>query len=434
MNINELLPIRKSDPNKFWGEISSCLMEEYYGEEFATALRDVATQAFITFAEKCEKGDKLPYHWGYWPEVPNSHFRWFIQMTAQHENEIQAPMPIITGILAIPGDSYYTLHIHNDGTGVNEVDIFCPHFIERYASRSYRLDTDIELPKEWRYKKQPKTFERFNEKEFLGLFNFVGKFFGRNKMNRLTNIRKALSETERDKGSTDFTCLWMDGVSYCTPLCNEKVWLHKTFVPYFRDETLADKTELEDDQLRAIAPLFEQLFTDAHQKHSHQYPPMVNKDTYLKEIMGVGVFFKTMTPKIVQTQETVREKLLYFKDMGYIVLEDKMPSVTGEDHLKASSSLEELLEKETRDEEDIRIFGATAKCIWASHYQRLREFEAWYEESGRLAVLSEEPIFLMRRLMRGRYICKNVIAETGLLNKCCEVASKLFDNNLSNNK
>ncbi|MBR0072791.1 MAG: hypothetical protein IJP95_03045, partial [Bacteroidales bacterium] len=97
-------------------------------------------------------------------------------MTAQHECEIQAPRPIITGILAIPGDSYYTLHIHDDGTGVDEVDIFCPHFIERYACRSYRLDTDMDLPKEWEHRKKlPKT-EDFREEEFLTLFNFVGKF------------------------------------------------------------------------------------------------------------------------------------------------------------------------------------------------------------------------------------------------------------------
>lgn len=434
MNINELIPIRKSNPNKFWGEISSCLMEEYHGEAFAMALRDVATQAFITFAEKCEKGDKLPYHWGYWPEVPNSQFRWFIQMTAQHEHEIQAPMPIITGILAIPDDSYYTLHIHNDGTGANEVDIFCPHFIERYASRSYRLDTDMNLPKEWKHReKLPKT-ETFEEEEFLTLFNFVGKFFGRNKLNRLTNIREALSKKKQEEGSSDFTCLWMDGVSYCTPLCNEKVWLHKNFVPYFRDETLADDSELRDDQLRAIATPFVQLFNEAHQKYPHQYPPLINKNTYLQERIKIGILFAPLGAEIKLIQDAVLNKLLYFKDKGYIVLEDNVPFVTGIEHLKATTSIEELLKKETLYEEDKRLFATSAKCIWASHYQRLREFEAWYEESGRIAVLSEQPIFLMRRLMRGQYICKNVIAETGLLNKCCEVANKLFDNNLSNNK
>ena len=434
MNINELLPIRESDPNKFWGGISSCLMEEYHGEAFATVLRDVATQAFITFAEKRERRDELPYHWGYWPEVPNSQFRWFIQMTAQHEHEIQAPMPIITGILAIPDDSYYTLHIHDEGTGTNEVDIFCPHFIERYASRSYRLDTDMDLPKEWKHRKKlPKT-ETFEEEEFLTLYNFVGKFFGRNKLNRLTNIREALSKKEQEKGSTDFTCLWMDGVSYGLPFCNDKVRLHKNFVPYFRDETLADDTELRDDQLRAIATPFVQLFTEAHEKYPHQYPPLVNKDTYLTEIMRVGVIFRAMTPEIVQIQDAVLENLCYFKDKGYIELEDNVPFVTGEELLRASLSMDELLKKETLDEEGKRLFAASAKCIWASHYQRLREFEAWYEESGRIAVLSEQPIFLMRRLMRGQYICKNVIAETGLLKKSCEVANKLFDNNLYYNK
>lgn len=355
-------------------------------------------------------------------------------MTAQHEHEIQAPMPIITGILAIPDDSYYTLHIHDDGTGANEVDIFCPHFIERYASRSYRLDTDMDLPKEWKHReKLPKT-ETFEEEEFLTLFNFVGKFFSRNKLNRLTNIREALSKKKQEKGSTDFTCLWMDGVSYCTPFCNEKVWLHKNFLPYFRDEKLDDVHELKDDQLRAIAPLFEELFTEAHEKFPHQYPPLVNKDTYLTEIMGVGVIFRAMTPEIVQIQDAVLENLRYFKDKGYIELEDNVPFVTGEELLRASLSMDELLKKETLYEEGKRLFAASAKCIWASHYQRLRELEAWYEESGRKAVLSEQPIFLMRRLMRGQYICKNVIAETGLLKKSCEVANNLFNNNLSNNK
>lgn len=409
-------------------------MEEYHGEAFAMALFDVAAQAFFTFAEKREKGDALPYHWGYWPEVSNSQFRWFIQMTAQHEHEIQAPMPIITGILAIPGDSYYTLHIHNDGTGVDEVDILCPHFIERYACRSYRLDTDMDLPKEWEHRKKlPKT-EDFREEEFLTLFNFVGKFFGRNKLNRLTNIREVLSRKEQERGSTDFTCLWMDGVSYCTPLCNEKVWLHKNFVPYFRDETLAYDTELRDDQLRAIAPLLGKLFTEAHEKFPHQYPPLVNKDSYLTEIMGVGVIFRAMTPEIVQIQDAVLEILRYFKDKGYIELEDNVPFVTGEELLRASLSMDELLKKETLDEEGKRLFAASAKCIWASHYERLREYERWHVEAERKTVLSEEAIFLLKRLIRGKYICENVIKETALLKKCCEIANKLFANNMSDNK
>lgn len=275
MKINkELFSLREANPDKFWGEISNILLEEYKSVKFQKELGQLAYLAIDDFRKKKDGGAKLPYHIGYLLDEEWLQFRYFVQMIAQDDSQRDfCPVPIIVGVLPFPNESFYSFHIHDDGLGKNEIDVFVPHVIEQYARRAYRLETDIKLPNTWHTDKG-----KFKEKEFDNLFKFVGKFFARNKINRLGQDKAAYSieEQEKNKSKDWIYCLWMDGMTYCDSFnasCNEypHVLLHKTFVPYAKDDSVKDDTCIGDDQMKAIAPNFLKLLKDANHYFPVQY-------------------------------------------------------------------------------------------------------------------------------------------------------------------
>ena len=276
---NELFSLRESTPNKFWGEFASILLEEYKSEDFKNSLAELFVLALDDFRKKKESGDRMPYNIGYLIDKEELEFRYFVQMTAQDESQRDyEPMPLISAVRHFPNESYYVFNIHDDGFGHNEIDVFNPHLIDQYARRAYRLDGDIELPNTWHYNKQPAEGEVFKKKEFDNLLKFVGKFFARNKINRLGQGKEAYSiEEQKENKSKDWVyCLWIDGLTYCksfNPSNSEytHVLLHKTFVPYAKDDSVKDDTCIGEDQRKAIAPKLLKLLKDAQSYFPNQY-------------------------------------------------------------------------------------------------------------------------------------------------------------------
>lgn len=271
MKINkELFSLREANPDKFWGDISNILLEEYKSVKFQKELGQLAYLAIDDFRKKKDGGAKLPYHIGYLLDEEGLQFRYFVQMIAQDDSQRDfCPVPIIVGVLPFPNESFYSFHIHDDGLRKNEIDVFVPHVMEQYARRAYRLETDIEMPN---------TYNKYNKNAFDNLFKFVGKFFARNKINRLGQDMAAYSieEQVKNKSKDWIYCLWMDGMTYCDSFntsCNEypHVLLHKTFVPYAKDDSVKDDTCIGDDQRIAIAPKLLQLLKDANRYFPIQY-------------------------------------------------------------------------------------------------------------------------------------------------------------------
>ena len=422
--INEIFSYKESDPEKFWNDLTSLLLEEYKSTTFAEELKSVMSGAYVCFLSKKSNGEKLPYHLGYYVQSNELQFRYFVQVTAQSENEIEYPMPIITGILPFPGEQCYTFHIHDNGQGEDVVDVFAPHMIDHYARRAYRLPNDLSMPNTWhKDKRQPDEFD-FNDKEVKKLFMLFGKFFARNKINVLCKNDKALSINEQGIDSDDYECLWMDGLTYCKPFCNKKVWLHKTFVPYFRDASVKDDSYLSEDQLKAIAADLNNLF-----KKASQYFPIQYKTSGLDwtKIIIIHHWIGQSLNSVINVQERVWPFFERWGKMGLIsITGNEPPKFTYKEIQTAKATLEDI------DNCDIKEsnLAQSVLVVWANLWWHLRDFENWYEENGRLNVLNEHESLQTIRLMRGMNLRDVILFEADLLSKSYE--SEVMKNLLPN--
>ena len=154
---NDLFSLKTENPEKFWGELSNILIEEYRSEDFLEVLSGYLCDASELFLQWKSDGEKFPFHSRYCVEDERFKFRYFIQIIAQEDAQINFPIPIITGVLPFPGESYYLFNIGDEIPDINrfEIDVFTPHVIDQYARRAYRLESDIDLPNTWHHKRQP---------------------------------------------------------------------------------------------------------------------------------------------------------------------------------------------------------------------------------------------------------------------------------------
>lgn len=428
---NELFSLRETNPDKFWGEISNILLEEYRSVKFQRKLEQLSYLAIDDFRKKKDCGAKIPYHIGYCIDDEGFRFHYFVHMIAQNEFQRDyRPKSIIVGVFPFPNESFYSFRINDDGLCKNEIDVFVPHMIDQYARRAYRLETDIELPNTWHTDKG-----KFREKEFDNLFKIVGKFFARNKIKQSGHNKAAYSIEEQEKNkSKDWAyCLWMDGMTYCYSFnasCNEypHVLLHKTFVPYWKDDSVKDDRCIGEDQLKAITIDLNKLFNRAEKEFPQQYDCFdLNGYEYvithhkIGETLNIG--------HITHIQNAAMKLLLDFEKKNVIHIDkNNVPKYPYKEINNAKEILKILCDNKfsTKECEIAESILCVSACLW----WHIRSFEEWYNESGKFKNLDDESVLKIIRLMRGKNLVDTIISETDLLAKTCEcLNSKMFNNN-----
>lgn len=412
MNISNLYSIKGSEPERFWREITNALLEEYKSEKFLSILRELLG---IEFLKQKEESKQLPYHMAYYLQDAELQFRYFVQVLAQNENEM--PLPIITGILPFSGEQCYTFHIHHDGNGCEEVDVFVPHMIDRYARRAYLLPTNLPIPKTWHKEKRQRDEVAFNDKEIKRLFYIVGKFFAHNKISRLCKNEKALSFREQGISQDDCICLWMDGLTYCKPFCNNRVWLHKTFVPYWNDATTKDEASINNDQLQAISKDLNILFSEA-KKTSPQY-----KDGNLSELQYMELCRKLWhslkdepTTSISEIQDSSFDIINECEKLGFIKVNRKTSTPPTFSHKEISETIDFITNLDVESNKcDIKELAKHLLVCWSTLWWSMRAFDEWDTEAAKH--ISDEEGLLVIMLKRGVDIRDKILNLRDLLSK-----------------
>ena len=263
MRVEEIFKLREADEPRFWSEIANLFQKECSSPEFVAQVGPRLLDAGVKFTQMRQEFKQFPYHVGCALDVKeDSPFLFFVHFFANNKEEYERPVPLVLGVLPLPGDTYYVLHLHSDEEGTkNVVEVFAPHVFQRYATRSYRLASDDEaLPDGWSvpqrfvWKKNPKAGGSseafFDEEAYKQLFVLTGKFFGRSKLSRLCENKDALSLEAQKTGSSDtLSCLWLDGMTYCVPM--GQGLFHKTFIPYWPDASASDDASISNEQLEA---------------------------------------------------------------------------------------------------------------------------------------------------------------------------------------
>lgn len=420
MTNNELFSLRESNPNKFWGEIANILLEEYKSDNFRNALEVPKKDAINAFRNKSVEGVSMPYHIGCTINESDLQFQYFVQFIAQNEFQRDcAPTTIISGVRYLSNDSYYIFNIDDS---LCRIDVFVLHMIDQYARRSYRLDSDIELPN---------TYNKFNNKAFDNLFKFVGKFFARNKINRLEQGKEAYSiEEQKENKSKDWMyCLWMDGLTYCesfNPSSSEypRLILHKTFVPYWNDASVTDDTCICEDQLKAITPKLNVLFKKAKDCFPLQYDDKDLSSAIL--MMWCNLIGKSIDESsISHIQDNVIRILQYYEKKGVINIDwNVVPKFTYKEINDAKNKLENFSSLVLNDADIAQYILRISACLWWHN----RDFEIWYNESGKLKNLSNESGLMGILLMRGSSVKNAILYESNLLKTICSKLNKTMSN------
>ena len=247
----------------------------------------------------------------------------------------------------------------------------------------------------------------------------------RNKINHLGQDKVAYSIEEQEKNkSKDWTyCLWMDGMTYCDSFnasSNEypHVLLHKTFVPYWKGDSVKDDTCIGEDQLRAITSKLNKLFNLAKEEFPKQYECYNLEDSeYIIMHHKIGNSIKC--DYITHVQDTAMNLLQNFETNGYIHIDRNcVPKYPYKEINMAKESLENLCTNQSSldDCEIAKYLLCVSACLW----WHLRVFEVWYKESGMIKNLKDDSILKVIRLMRGKTIVDKINLEKDLLAQTCE--------------
>lgn len=273
MRLKDIIHLKETEPDRFWFSFFKQALEDIRNPRFKDYLDYSYYESLRDFLGKKKASVPYPYHRLHIPlEIDIDELNYVIQWFAMSDYQLYH---VLTGLIALPLSSFYTFHLHADFefSGECEMDVFTPHFFARYAEKSYRVDTDIPLPNTLHFTKYRDDSMAPSIKDFQKFAKFIGKFFGRNKTNRLCeNLSSVIADNEKDKNQ--LVCLWCDGLSYCVPYANGKVILHKTFVPY---------SELKESQLRDILPELLMQIKMCCEMFPSQYG---SKEAFLKTIMG----------------------------------------------------------------------------------------------------------------------------------------------------
>lgn len=253
MKLKDIIHLKETEPDMFWSAFYEQVCEDNQSEDFTDYLKYTGLESVQDFEQKLLSRLPYPYHRLLYPtEVKSDELTYVIQWFAMSYYDI---FPVITGLVPFPDSSYYTFHFLG-----NELDVFTPHFLSRYAERSPRLEADLPLPNTLHFKKHQEGNDP-QKKDFVKFAQFIGKFFGRNKINRLSSrLGSVIAHNEENKDQ--LVCLWTDGLSFCIPYADGKVFLHTTFLSY---------TDLKRDQIQAILPELFILIEDSCDRFPSQY-------------------------------------------------------------------------------------------------------------------------------------------------------------------
>jgi len=258
------------------------------------------------------------------------------------------------------------------------------------------MPDDIDMPNTWHKEKMTSNAVDFNEKEVERLFRFVGKFFARNKLNRLCKNENDMSLKEQETSPDDHVCLWMDGVIYCKPFCKGNVWLHKTFVPYWKDASAKDDTYLSEYQLESIAGDLDELMKEASMRFPAQYG-------------------NRMIPAI---QDKSRGVIDLLEHKGFIKVDWNLPQppkFPSKDLCKTKTFIETMnVDAPNRSMSEL---ASNALQMWSSLWWHMREFDDWDTEAVKL--VDKNAARRMICLMHGLNVHKTIIGEVNLLSKLC---------------
>lgn len=276
---------QKAGQEIFWSELYKRVMKVTLELRLSEFYRETARTALERFALMEKEGQPYPYHLSFRSSENDVCAECsFILQFFQTEASCSGFNVVETCIIPFPGKQYHVFHIHADGLSPwgEEIDVFTPHFLDQYARRSPKTDAEAKygLPKTLHFKKQPEVVEH-HEKEYMHLFNFLGKFFGRNKINRMMPMPEGWLKNSESTGS-DVLCLWPEGCSCVDNVAGGKVWLNKTFIPYMPNEE--GGVALKSDQAQLIIPNLLELLSEAGRLFPNQYGGSFN--TFVKAMQS----------------------------------------------------------------------------------------------------------------------------------------------------
>ena len=440
MRVEEIFKLREADEPRFWSEIANLFQKECSSPEFVAQVGPRLLDAGVKFTQMRQEFKQFPYHVGCALDVKeDSPFLFFVHFFANNKEEYERPVPLVLGVLPLPGDTYYVLHLHSDEDGTkNVVDVFAPHVFKRYATRAYRLASDDEaLPDGWSvpqrfvWKKNPKAGGSseafFDEEAYKQLFVLTGKFFGRSKLSRLCENKDALSLEAQKTGSSDtLSCLWLDGMTYCVPM--GQGLFHKTFIPYWPDASASDDASISNEQLEAIKPELEALLRDAAKYSPSQCQCEDFKPAnYVSLHQTIGSALKDDTIRVQRVQDEGFRLLKLFEQKGWVELKSDVPPKF---KAKEVSGACKTLKSFCKGEGELNQQMAFSLLVLCSRlWWHLRGFEDWYDASGRRAVLQDSSAVRYILLTRGVQLLGKINAEVELLKKANARISSLLSNN-----
>lgn len=246
IDLNKIRQYREADPDKFYGILTKRLDEIFFSENFALQFFDLIKKSHIDFSTHFKENPKIPYHKVFSPfKIDEFHFvfQFCFEGKIIPPNDYSgmsflcppgAPFlfPVITAFIEFH-DGFYTFLINQGITPQeNEYNVFPPHFFNRYAypdkDNDFQLNTDQ-------------------------LTQAIYKFFSINNINKLTSNTKILTQNEyerlKENHSINLPCVWREGVTFCEPFCNNRVYMNKTFLAY---NSSNPKRKLRKDQVEPI--------------------------------------------------------------------------------------------------------------------------------------------------------------------------------------
>jgi len=268
IQFDEYVDAHKNHPDKFWQAYLNYVIINKYTLDIEPRLNGDMKAFALKLIQ--ENPQKEVHHWC----IKADDF-WEVHFFAQTEEQKQDPVSVTIGYLPFPNEHFYVFMITRDITQDKlHVDVFCPHFFERYAARAERHSAFEEqlpafwLPKNWRdtAHKIPKTNElsAIHMQDLAMLKGFVGKFIGNNKifLVRHNPAAESVSKQEIDGQKVRPTILLPCGVCFGDYYCDQNLVLHKTFLSF---------SQLKKDQFKALAKDFAIMMDTAHQLFPKQY-------------------------------------------------------------------------------------------------------------------------------------------------------------------
>ena len=429
---SDLFRLKDSNPNEFWGIIFSVIFEECESDSFRIALDGLLQVVKSKFRSHFTKNVKFPY--GCWERllVNESDFLYFVYVFAGSEETIESPEIRIVGVLPFP-DNYYSFIISNN----REIDVLIPHLMDKYARRSCRNTGEIIMPNTFYHPNLNSVRDDEKEKMLNKLFRLLGKFMFNNMINFFGDSKDVYSFDEQQKRANSSNwpyCLWMDGMTfYDTVFQNgdkEVVRLHRTYLPYFPDSSVADDFSfVKDNQLKVISSHLEILFKNASTRYPTLYNYIgINPLVYSLIHREIGNVIESVYPIFVRSNKLLRS----FEKEGFISIDEnlKQPPKKRYKEVNAAEKVLDTFCESTIQNEDLDYKAEVAEAlltIISRVYWLMEESKTWYRDSGKIQCLKEGTVTKSLRLMYGISLKERIQDEVVFLKKVIEKTKDTFD-------